>query len=207
MGEPVYLLLAVNSERAADLRSALEKREYIRFVELDRETRKKLTACPACKRKFNREITYTITEELVEALAAMVDGMRRAKSVVVINKKNHLKDVVLHERPRAVEVPPAILRRAMFLELIEHFLDGEQDTYFVTAKGLDFLGGETVSPSTVVIVNDQIIDSSGSMKIEQVRFRNIVRHEMLIKSVKRLMRELPSEVRDFAAGKQMPLLS
>ncbi len=206
MAAPVYLLLAVNDERAADLRVALEKREYIKLIELDRDTRKKLVGCPACGRKFAREITYTITEELVEALAAMVDVMRRAKSVVIINKKNHLKDIVLHERPRTVEVPPAILRRAMFLGLIEHFLDGEQDTYFVTAKGLYFLEGETVEPSTVVVVNDQIIDSSDSMKIEQVRFRNIVRHEMLIKSAKRLIREMPKEIRDFAVGKQMPLV-
>jgi SOS-response transcriptional repressor LexA len=206
MAEPTYLLLAVNSERAADLRAALEKREYIRIVELDRDTRKKLEGCPACGRKFNRETTYTITEELIESLGIMLAGMRHAKSVVIINKKNHLKDVILAERPRAVEVPPAILKRAIFLELVEQYIDGEQDTYFVTAKGLSLLDGGTVTPSTVVVVNDQIIDTSGSMKIEQVRFRNIVRHEILIKSLKRLIRELPSEVRDFVVGNQMPLI-
>ena len=98
MAEPTYLLLAVNSERAADLRSALEKREYIKIVELDRETRKKLAECPACRRKFSRETTYTITEELVESLAIMLAGMRQSKSVVIINKKNHLKDVIMADR-------------------------------------------------------------------------------------------------------------
>ena len=118
MSDPVYMLLAVNDERAADLRAALEKREYIRFVDLDRETRKKLADCPACGRKFIREVTYTITEELVECLALMVEGMRQAKSVVIVNKKNHLKDVILHERPRMVEVPVNMLKRTMFLGLV-----------------------------------------------------------------------------------------
>ena len=206
MSDPVYMLLAVNDERAADLRAALEKREYIRFVDLDRETRKKLADCPACGRKFIREVTYTITEELVESLAIIVGGMRQAKSVVIVNKKNHLKDVILHERPRMVEVPAAMLRRTMFLGLVERFMDGEQETYFVTGKGLDLLTGEPVSPATVVIVNDLIIDEMDEMTIEQVKFRNVVRHEILIKSVKRLVKELPKEVRDFAAGNQMPLI-
>jgi len=206
MAESVYLLLAVNDERVAELREALEKREYIKVIDLDRETRKKIGVCPACGRKFHRETTYIITEDLVEALAAMISGMRQAKSVVIINKKNHLKDVTLHERPRSVEVPAAILRRAVFFGLVEHLLDGEQDTYFVTAKGLEFMDGETVSPATVVIVNDQIIDSSGSVKIEQVRFRNMTRHEMLIKSVKKLIKELPKEVRDYVVGNQTSLI-
>ena len=85
-------------------------------------------------------------------------------------------------------------------------MDGEQDTYFITAKGLKFLGGEEVSPTKVIVVNDQIVDSSGSMIIEQVRFRNIVRHETLIRSLKRLIKELPSEVRDFVLGNQMSLI-
>lgn len=201
------VVLEVDAEKASELVSALSKRDYIRVLDLSRDGKKHLKVCPCCGHNFPRETTHTITFEIVEALVRVVAAMKVSKSVILVNKNNPISRLPEYERPRCVEMSHRLIERAIELGLLQEFKEGSRQTYFATEAALRFLGGkEPLSPSTVVVCQGNILERSGSSMVDEVKFKDRIRHDRCILAAKKAVAELPKAVVDFVENGQISLM-
>ena len=207
MASTSTVVLEVAVEKAPELVSALSKRDYINVVNLDRAEKKRRKVCPCCGHKFPREVVYMVTCEIVEALLSVVYKMKVSKSVVLVNKDNSIDLLPEYERSRCVEMPDRVAQRAMALGLLQPFQDGSRLTHFVTGTGIAFLvNKEPLSPSTLVVSHGEIVEQSGSMMIEDVKFKDRIRHDKFLREARRVIAELPKAVMEFVEKGQMSLV-
>lgn len=201
------VVLEVSSDKATELVSALSKRDYINIVKLDRAEKKKRKLCPCCGAKFPRELVYTVTSEICEALLSVIHKMRVSKSVVLVNKSNPIGQLPEYERARCVEMPDRVIERAMALGLLQEFQDGSRLTHFVSEIGLLFLvNEESLSPSQLILLRGEVVESSGSIEFEDVKFKDRIRHDEYLRNAKRAVAELPKAVVEFVKNGQMSLV-
>jgi len=203
------VVLEVESDKAAGLVAALRARPYIKIVDLTHEERRQRKSCPCCDQKFPREITYGITGDVLEGLLAMLGGMQHSKSVIVINKTTGLdrSNLPPYELRRTVDFENNAFKRALSLGMVESFVDGSRLTYFITAQTFAFLSGvSTYEPAEVVISNGKIVSSKGSILKEDVKFKDLIKRDVCLASIKRAIKGLPTLVTEFITSGQMSLV-
>lgn len=207
MGEPRYILLAVHEDRADELLGALGKREYVKHIRLDVETRKALGDCPICDQRLAKGHLVTVTEEMVESMIDVLKAMQNAKAVVCINKQRPIDTISIHERSRVVEFNQRLLARAMALGLMHQTTDGSLVVYHLTELSIEFLTGKALlNPANLIVAAGKVLDSYDSMMIHEVKFRDIAHQEGILQTAKKLKKTLPKYVRDFIKGHQMSLI-
>lgn len=202
-----YILIEISPEKAEELIHALEKRPYIKILSLNKEERERLESCPACGRKFHRESTVTVTADMLPFLVRLLRRMRMSKSLVLINKRNPIEKIPEFEKERAIPFPYNLVEKAELLGLIRKFIDGSTETYFVTKKGLAFLSGkEPLSPSRYMVADGKVLETSGQLFINEVKFTDRVDHDKVIQEAKRAAEELPQRVLQFIEKGQIFLV-
>ena len=202
-----YILLEVATDRVDELIQALSKRPYIKVLSLGREEREKLEECPACGRKFHQESVVTVNAEMLTYLVRMLRRMRLAKSLVLINKRNPLEKIPEPERERAIQFPFPLLEKAEMIGLVKKFLDGSTTTYFVTKKGVGFLSGkEVLSPSRYIVADGKVLETSGQLSINDVKFGDRVDREKVLQEARRAVNELPTRALQFINSGQISLM-
>lgn len=206
MAERRALFVEVDEDRADDLIKALSQRSYINIVSCTIEEKRKRKVCPCCNRAFPREVRYSFTGEILEALLAILYTMKIAKSVVVVNKHNPAEKLPPAELERTVQVDQRILEKAIVLGAVKKFVDGSRDTYFVTAKAISFLyGDEPFEPAELVYYNDACVEAKGKVLVGEVKFKDLIRQEIYLREVKKAIRNLSTSTMNFVKSGQLSL--
>lgn len=201
------IVLDVEADKHDGLVDALCKRPYIHFIPMDREARRQLVHCPACKHKLSKETSFTLNEQVVDSLLKIVDKMKVAKTVILVNKDNPLSRIPPVEHERCVEVDPLVVFRAETLGLLKAFVDGSRPAYYVTMAGIDFLSGERpASPCTMCVLDGEVVELSGEMMIENVKFKDVHRAGSVARDAARAVKALPESVMSFVTSGQMSLI-
>ena len=201
------LILDVDEDKYDGVVDALRKRPSIRVVSMDRDARKHLAKCPACHRKLSKESSFTIDEKIVDALILVAGKMRVAKTVVVVNEDNPISSLSSVEHERCVEIDPIVLHRAVTLGVLKSFMDGARLTHYVTTMGLDFLSGEKpASPCTMYVLDGEIVETSGELTIDNVKFKDGHRASSVARDGARAVKALPEHVMSFVTNGQMSLI-
>jgi hypothetical protein len=201
------LILNVDNDNYDSLVEALLKRHYISVVPIDREGRKRLSVCPVCNHKLKKEASFTIDEHIVDAMIKIVEKMRYTKTVLLVNKENPQAGYSTVEHERCVEVDPVVIYRAETLGLLKPFLDGSRKTHYVTTAGLEFLSGEKpASPCTMFVLDGEVVETSGQLVIEDVKFKDAHRGGSVARDAARVVKALPESVMSFVINGQMSLI-
>lgn len=201
------LVLEVDEDKYDGLLDAMSKRNYVRVVDMSRDGRKQLSDCPACRRKLSREVSYTINENMVEALTRITQKMTVAKTVVITNKDQPADSIPIIERERAVEVDATTVFRAVELGLLRAFMDGSRSTHHITADGMGFLTGEkAASPCTIVTLDGEVVEKSGQILVQDIKFKDQARSTTVLTAASRSVGALPDAVVSFVVDGQMSLL-
>jgi hypothetical protein len=203
----MLLILDVDADKYESVVEAMKKRPSIRVVSMDREARKNLSECPACGKRLSKESSFTIDEKIVDALIKIAEKMRVAKTVVLVNKDNPITALSSIEHERCVEIDPVVIHRALTLGLLKSFMDGARLTHFVTAMGLDFLSGEKpASPCTMHVLDGEVVETSGELAIENVKFKDVHRAGSVARDGARAVKAIPEHVMNFVTKGQMSLI-
>jgi hypothetical protein len=201
------LILEVDADKYDGIVEALSKRPSVRVVSMDREARKHLPECPACHRKLSKESSHTLDEKIVDALIKIAEKMRVAKTVVLVNKDNPQAALSEIEHERCVEVDPVVIYRAETLGLLKSFLDGSRHTHYVTTAGLEFLSGDKpAAPCTIFVLDGEVVETSGELTIENVKFKDIHRAGSVARDGARAVKAIPEHVMSFVTNGQMSLI-
>lgn len=201
------LILDVDVDKYDGIVEALAKRQSIRVVSMDREARKHLRECPACHRKLSKESSFTLDEKIVDALIKIAEKMRVAKTVVIINDDNPISGISTVEHERCVEIDQMVIHRAVTLGLLKSFRDGARLTHYVTAMGLEFLSGEKpASPCTMFVLDGDVVETSGELTIENVKFKDMHRAGSVARDGARAVKAIPEHVMSFVTSGQMSLI-
>ena len=201
------LILEIEADKYDGFVKALAARPHIQVISMEREARKNLVNCPCCDRKLSKESTFTINEDMVDALTRIVQKMSIAKTVIIVNKENPASLVPPIEAERCVELSPLMVFRAQALALIAPFLDGSRPTYFVTSAGLSFLSGEApASPCSITTLDDEIVETGGVVAIDAVKFKDSMRSTAAIRLASMAVEALPASVANFVTNGQMNLI-
>lgn len=201
------LILDVDAEKYDGIVEALRKKPSVRVVSMDREARKHLRECPACHRKLAKESTFVIDEKIVDALIRVTQGMRVSKTVVLVNEDNPKSSLSSMEHERCVEVDAVVAQRAVTLGLLKSFTDGARLTHYVSLAGLEFLSGEKpASPCTMFVLDGEVVETSGEMLIESVKFKDTHRATSVARDGARAVKALPQHVMEFVTNGQMSLI-
>ena len=90
---------------------------------------------------------------------------------------------------------------------MSQFIDGSTITYFVTAKGVDFLSGTSpASPSTLITLDGDVVEMTGQIAIEEVKFKDFIKSSEAIRMAGKAIRSLPENVVNFITNGQMSLI-
>lgn len=207
MADKRYILLAVDDNRADELLKVLSKRSYIQHINFELiDQRRGFKFCPLCREELEKEWKVFVTEKMLEACLIILQGMKRTPTMVVYGY-SMIEEVRPIDYERAVPISPKTLYAAKLLGLIGHYLDGTQDTYYVTEIGFNFLSNKKpLAPSELVVVKDKIMSSSGSIQIEEVKRKDPIKFNTLLKSLEDAVDNLPNEVVDFVRTGQISLL-
>lgn len=202
-----YLLLEVDETRAAELLAALRQRSYIKPINLlAASDRSRFDECPACRESLSKPTIATVTEHMVYGCLSILQAMRISKTAVVYNH-SLIKEVRPVDHQRAVPFPYKYLYHARLLGIIDHFLDGSQETFFVTTKGMDFLrGDEELSPARVTVVKNVIIESGGTIALDDVKRKDVARFSETVIKLREAIKALPETTMQFVKSGQVPLL-
>lgn len=201
------LVLDVDADKYDGIVEALSKRPSVRVVSMDREARRHLRECPACHRKLSKESAFTLDEKIVDALIRVVQKMRVSKTVVLTNEDNPQAGLSTIEHERCVEVDAVVIHRAMTLGLLKSFMDGARLTHYVPTAGLDFISGEKpASPCTMYVLDGEIVEISGELTIENVKFKDVHRAGSVARDGARAVKALPESVLSFVNSGQMSLI-
>lgn len=201
------LILDVDADKYDGIVEAIRKKPSVRVVSMDREARKHLRECPACNRKLAKESSFTLDEKIVDALIKVAQKMRIAKTVVLVNEDNPIESFSSVEHERCVEVDTVVIHRAMTLGLLKSFMDGARLTHFVTTMGLDFLSGEKpAAPCTMFVLDGEVVETSGELAIENVKFKDVHRSGSVARDGARAVKAIPEHVIGFVTNGQMSLI-
>lgn len=201
------LILQVEDDKHDGLVEALKKRPSIHIVSLDREGRKKFRDCPCCNRRLARESSFTINEPFVECLTTIAGKMSIAKTVILVFEGMSFATIPPVEQERCAVVDETMAVRAETLGLIKPFLDGARKTHFVTAAGIEFLRGEKpASPSTIVTLEGEVVETSGEILLDNVKFKDTIRGEDAKRRARDAVKRIPESVMNFVINGQMSLI-
>ena len=203
------VLLEIEEARAQELLDALAKRSYVKLIPAPytRMQRDELIACPACNHKFGHERTVTVTEEIVLSLVCMLEKMKLAKSVVLVDDEEDIQLLPVPERERAVVFQERHKAHALMLGLIQQFMDGRQETYFVTKNSINFLLDKApISPAKIIMSDGQVLAREGSMTMEDVKYKDRIKKDRLAWAAKRAYNVMPVPVKEFVESGQIPLM-
>jgi hypothetical protein len=99
------------------------------------------------------------------------------------------------------------LYAAKLLGIINHYLDGSQDTFYITETGLNFLADKKpISPAELIIVKDKVLMSTGTIKASEVKHKDVSKFNKLLSDLDKAIDDLPNEVLDFVKTGQMSLI-
>lgn len=201
------LVLDIDDDKHDGFVEAIVKRAYIRVVSMEREARKQLSDCPCCGRRLSKELPFTVNDHIVEALVSIAGKMKIAKSVIIVNKDNLATTIPPVEMERCVEIDALTLFRLETLGLVCPFQDGSRETYFISATGLAFMSGEApAKPCTVVTLDGEIIEMSGELTIEDVKYKDQIRGDTLKRLASRAVKALSDDVINFVTSGQISLI-
>ncbi len=205
------VLLQVDEERADELIDALSKRAFVQVVKLDREARRGLGTCPVCERRFGKETAVTVNEAMFWAIDAIVSRMRQtgAKSIIIVGSENEIATSNLHEieKKRAVVCSTEVLIQALRFKLLSEFTDGRQKTFYPTQACLDFFSGvKPLSPARIIIQDSKVIERSGHMVVEDVKFKDQIIRDRMLRDIKHKINGLSERVKTFVRTGQIPLI-
>jgi hypothetical protein len=201
------LILDVDADKYDGIVEALRKKPSVRVVSMDREARRHLRECPACCRKLSKESAFTIDEKIIDALIKVTQRMRVAKTVVLVNEDNPQSALSSMEHERCVEVDAVVAQRAVTLGLLKPFMDGARLTHYVSASGLEFLSGnKPASPCTMHVLDGEVVETSGEMMIENVKFKDVHRATSVARDGARAVKAIPQHVTNFVINGQMSLI-
>jgi hypothetical protein len=201
------LILDVDADKYDGIVEALRKKPSVRVVSMDREARRHLRECPACSRKLAKESSFTIDEKIVDALIRIAEKMRVSKTVVLVNEDSPKAALSSVEHERCVEVDPVIIHRAVILGLLKPFMDGARLTHYVSTQGLDFLSGEKpASPCTMFVLDGEVVETSGELLIENVKFKDAHRAGSVARDGARAVKAIPQHAMSFVNNGQMSLI-
>lgn len=199
------VILEVEESKAQSLVDALGKRDYISVVSMDRDGRKRFRDCPCCGKRLSKEVSFTVNEKLLQAMLGVVQRMSVAKSVILVNKDNPIELMPEVEKKRCVEFDAKLLGRAETLGLLTPFVDGARKTHFT--KALDFLvGAESHEPSTMVTLDGEVLETSGAIAFDEVKFKDDSSRDRLKKEFRRAVDAIPSSTITFVEKGQMSLV-
>ncbi len=207
MASKRYILLEVDDHRADELMTALGKRDYIKRVSFDTiEQRRAFKECPICQEELEKEWKVTVTEKILESCLAILQGMKTSRTMVVYSY-SLIEEVRPIDYERSVAVQTKILLAARLLGIVGHYLDGTQDTFYVTEVGLKFLAGKKpISPSELIVIKGKTMRSSGSMEIGEVRHKEPLKFNNLLLALEKAVKGLPDDVVEFSRTGQASLL-
>jgi hypothetical protein len=201
------LILDVDVDKYDGIVEALSKRPSVRVVSMDREARRHLRECPACHRKLAKESSFTLDEKIVDALIRVAQKMKVSKTVVLVNEDHPKSGLSTVEHERCVEVDAVVVHRAMTLGLLSSFMDGARLTHYVSAAGLGFVSGEKpASPCTIYVLDGEIVEVSGELAIENVKFKDVHRSGSVARDGARAVKALPDNVLSFVNNGQMSFI-
>lgn len=202
-----FLLLEVEESRADELRDALEKRSYLRVLDMNRENRSRLVSCPFCTRKLGSESAASITVEMLEALVLMLQAMAVSRSVVLYHAPALWTRLSVHAQERAVLVSAVMHSRLLDFKLIEGLADGSQMTYFVTARAMDFLSGDArFSPATVIKADGIELAQEGDVHLDEIKVKDRIKYDIVRREARVAIDRLPMKVQQFVRTGQISLL-
>lgn len=202
-----YLLIEVDEAKADSLLTALLERSYIKHVNLFRlPDRDAFDECPVCKEELSKQWVATVTDQMVYGCLQILTMMRHSKTAVVYNK-SFLDEVRPIDRPRAVPFPYKLLYAARLLGIVDWFQDGSQDTFYITTKGMAFLSGdEELKPARLMVANHVVIESSGSMWLDDVKRKDVAKFSEAVIKLREAVKALPETTLQFVKSGQVPLL-
>lgn len=199
------VVLDVEESKVDGLLEALTKRPYITVVSMDREGRKRLRTCPCCKERIKKEKPYTIDEKMLRAMLRMIGGMSVSKTVILTNKDTLLSDVPPVEHERCVEFEVPLLKKAESLGLLKPFIDGARKTYFTDALDF-FLNEEPHSPASMVTIQGELVETSGSMFFDEVKLKNEKSRDQLKRELRDAIKKIPESTITFLRSGQLSLV-
>lgn len=200
------VVLEVPEDKCDDFVQAMQKRLYPVHV-MDREGRKKLVDCPGCRRKLSKESTFTINDQLIECMTAIATKMSVAKTVIAIFEGMSLSAITPIEHERCAVLDERMVKRAETLGLVSSFPDGSRTTYYVTAAGIYFLNGEKpASPSTIVTLDGELVETYGEVLLDNVKFKDTIRGDTIKRNAREAVKRIPERVMNFVINGQMSLI-
>jgi len=199
------VVLNVEESKVEGLLEALIKRPYIAVVSMDREGRKRLRTCPCCNEKVRKEISFTINEKLLHAMLGVIRGMSISKTVILTNKDTLLEDVPPVEHARCVEFESTLLKKAEALGLLKPFIDGARKTYFTDALDF-FLNEESYSPSVMVTLQGEVVETSGSMFFDEIKIKDEKFRDKIKREFRDAIRAIPDSTITFVKSGQLSLV-
>lgn len=196
------IVLDVAEAKADELLSALSKRDYLKVTSLDRNK-----PCPLCSHKFSPPQKIIVTQDLLSHLVDIAEKMTQFKSLILTNQKLRLEDVSVHEKPRCLEVPHKYVLHAEVLGLVKSYIDGRVAVHHLTEKGMQFLLGEGISPSKVILIDGKIESTDKTpVTMEQVKFKDRIDRDKLVTRAKMVIGQWPTGIREFVQKGQVSLL-
>lgn len=207
MSDKRYLLLEVDESRADELLTALQQRSYIKHVNIFRlPDRDAFDNCPVCKEELANKWVATVTDQMVYGCVRILTIMKHNKTVVLYNK-SFLDEVRPIDRERSAPFPYKLLYAARLLGIVDHFVDGTQDTFYVTTKGMAFLSGdEEIKPAKITVANNVVLESSGSMWLDDVKRKDVAKFSEAVIKLRDAIKVIPETTLQFVDTGQVPLL-
>jgi hypothetical protein len=203
----MLLILDVDADKYDSVVDAMKKRSSIRILSMDREGRKKFVDCPCCGKRLSREQSFTINDQFIECLTQIAQKMTVDKTVIAIFEGMSLMSISPVERERCVVLDEKMVKRAEILGLVKSFVDGMKTTYFVTAAGIDFLKGEKpASPSTIVTLDGEVVETSGELLLDNVKFKDAIHGDTIKRNARDAVKRIPERVMEFVVNGQMSLI-
>lgn len=199
------IILSVDEGKASGLVSALGKRDYIDVISLDREGRKKLRDCPACHKQLSKERKHVIDDKLLGPMLGLVRKMAISKTIILTNKENPYENIPPVEQERCQEFEMRLLRKAEALGLVTSFMDGSRKTYFTDALPF-LLNEESHSPSYMITLDGEVVETGGSVFLDEVKFNNDTQKDRLKKDLRKAVESIPDSTVTFVKNGQMSLV-
>jgi hypothetical protein len=198
------IIIEIEDDKYDSFIEVIKKRPYIKHVSMSREDRRLIVNCPCCKQKLSRETSFVINEKMIDSLSSIVEKMRIAKTVILTNRENPLSLIAPIELERCVEVDLKTIVRCKILGLLQEFQDGSKITHFVTSKGIKFLTGESpAAPCLIITIDDEVIETSGEIMIDQVKFKDDIKRSSALHSSLSSVKMIPEYVMSFVTSGQM----
>jgi hypothetical protein len=199
-----YLLLEVDESRCTELETALRTRSYVKTFSLPLSRQDREGTCKVCYHSFTKSKTISVTEELVCSMLRILIAINKYKTVVLIPQD---REPSFLQKERTLFMSEKLLASALQLNLLKKFMDGAQETYYITKIGLDFLSGnKKLDPARYIITDGLPPEPCDSLHVTEVKFKDLLAKDLILANIRTAIFDMPEKIKNFIINGQLVLI-